>query len=99
MFCGRFPNGSICKWNDSEPDIRKVHKVADYLGVPIEKLLAEDEREVREDDHFLEMAFCRDFRRSHYPVINQRIIPEIMLTRTPEIKPMIRSFQISFWVR
>ena len=34
-----FSNGSICKWNDNEPGIRKVQKVADYLGVPIEKLL------------------------------------------------------------
>lgn len=32
-------NGSVCKWNDNEPGIRKVQKVADYLGVPIEKLL------------------------------------------------------------
>lgn len=35
----KFSNGSICKWNESEPGIRKVQKVADYLGVPIEKLL------------------------------------------------------------
>ena len=34
-----FSHGSICKWNDNEPGIRKVQKVADYLGVPIEKLL------------------------------------------------------------
>ena len=27
-----FSNGSICKWNDNEPGIRKVQKVADYLG-------------------------------------------------------------------
>lgn len=37
-----FSNGSICKWNENEPGIRKVQKVADYLGVPIERLL-EDE--------------------------------------------------------
>ena len=37
-------NGSICKWNENEPGIRKVQKVADYLGVSIEELLAEDER-------------------------------------------------------
>lgn len=36
-------NGSICKWNESEPGIRKVQKVADYLGVPIEKLLEDSE--------------------------------------------------------
>ena len=35
-------NGSICKWNENEPGIRKVQKVADYLGVSIEALL-EDE--------------------------------------------------------
>ena len=34
-----FSNGSICKWNESEPGIRKVQKVADYLGVTIEELL------------------------------------------------------------
>ena len=34
-----FSNGCIRKWNESEPGIRKVQKVADYLGVPIEKLL------------------------------------------------------------
>lgn len=33
-----FSNSSICKWNDNEPGIRKVQKVADYLGVPIEQL-------------------------------------------------------------
>ena len=32
-------NGSVCKWNESEPGIRKVQKVADYLGVTIEELL------------------------------------------------------------
>ncbi|OUP80886.1 UNVERIFIED_ORG: transcriptional regulator [Lacrimispora saccharolytica] len=32
-------NGSICKWNESEPGIRKVEKVAKYLGVSIEELL------------------------------------------------------------
>ena len=37
-------NGSISKWNENEPGIRKVQKVAEYLGVPIEKLL-EDEPE------------------------------------------------------
>ena len=30
-----FSNGSICKWNENEPGIRKVKKVADYLGVTI----------------------------------------------------------------
>jgi len=34
-----FPRSSICKWNENEPGIRKVQKVADYFGVSIEKLL------------------------------------------------------------
>lgn len=34
-----FPRSSICKWNENEPGISKVQKVAVYLGVPIEKLL------------------------------------------------------------
>ncbi len=36
-------NGSICKWNENEPGIRKVQKVAEYLGVSIEELLEENE--------------------------------------------------------
>ena len=36
-------NGSISKWNENEPGIRKVQKVADYFGVSIEKLLEEKE--------------------------------------------------------
>lgn len=36
-----FPRSSICKWNENEPGIRKVQKVAEYLGVPIEELLEE----------------------------------------------------------
>ena len=34
-----FARSSVCKWNESEPGIRKVQKVADYLGVSIEELL------------------------------------------------------------
>ena len=34
-----FSNGCISKWNESEPGIRKVQKVADYLGVAIKDLL------------------------------------------------------------
>ncbi len=34
-----FPNSSVRKWNENEPGIRKVKKVADYLGVTIEQLL------------------------------------------------------------
>ncbi len=37
-----FPRSSICKWNENEPGIRKVQKVADYLGVSIEELLADE---------------------------------------------------------
>lgn len=40
----KLSNGSICKWNENEPGIRKVQKVAEYLGVPIEKLLAESDK-------------------------------------------------------
>ena len=29
----------LAKWNENEPGIRKVQKVADYFGVSIEKLL------------------------------------------------------------
>lgn len=36
-----FPRSSICKWNENEPGITKVQKVADYLQVPIETLLVE----------------------------------------------------------
>lgn len=36
--------GNTCKWNTVEPGIRKVQKVADYLGVSIEELLADDEK-------------------------------------------------------
>lgn len=28
-----FSNSSICKWNECEPSVWKVQKVADYLGV------------------------------------------------------------------
>lgn len=35
----KFPRSSICKWNENEPSVRKVQKVAVHLGVPIEKLL------------------------------------------------------------
>ena len=36
-----FPNGGIRKWNESDPGIRKVQKVAEYLEVSIEELLKE----------------------------------------------------------
>lgn len=38
----KFSNGSICKWNESEPGIHKVQKVSDYLGVPIMELLVDE---------------------------------------------------------
>lgn len=41
-----FPRSSICKWNENEPGIRKVQKVAEYLAVPIEVLLAEQTEEI-----------------------------------------------------
>lgn len=37
-----FSNGCIRKWSKNEPGIRKVQKVANYLGVPIEALLEQD---------------------------------------------------------
>ena len=40
-----FPRSSICKWNDNTPSVTKVKKVADYLEVQIERLLAEDTTE------------------------------------------------------
>ena len=30
----KFPHSSVRKWNENEPGIRKVQKVADYLQVP-----------------------------------------------------------------
>ena len=36
-----FPRSSICKWNENEPGITKVQKVADYFKIPMEQLLAE----------------------------------------------------------
>ena len=37
-----FARSTIQKWNENEPGVRKVQKVADFLGVPMEELL-EDE--------------------------------------------------------
>ncbi len=42
-----FPRSSICKWNENEPGIRKVQKVADYLQVSIEKLLQDHDSVVQ----------------------------------------------------
>lgn len=35
--------GSLCKWNSVSPTVRNLKKVANYLGVSIEELLAEEE--------------------------------------------------------
>lgn len=43
-----FPRSSICKWNENEPGIRKVQKVADYLNVSIEELLKNNQKEEEE---------------------------------------------------
>lgn len=37
-----FSNGCIRKWNENEPGIRKIKKVADYLGVSVLRLLDDD---------------------------------------------------------
>lgn len=42
-----FPRSYICKWNENEPGIRKVQKVANCLGVPIEDLLESELEEVK----------------------------------------------------
>jgi len=34
-----FPRSSICKWNENEPGVSKVKKVADYLKVDINQLI------------------------------------------------------------
>ena len=34
--------GSLCKWNTVSPTVRNLKKVADYLGVSIEELLADE---------------------------------------------------------
>lgn len=34
--------GSICKWNVISPSVRSLKKVADFLGVSIEHLIAEE---------------------------------------------------------
>ena len=36
----KFPRSSIRKWNTNEPSVSRVKKVADYLGVGIEKLIS-----------------------------------------------------------
>lgn len=41
-----FPRSSVCKWNENEPGITKVRKVADYFKVPIERILDDDKETV-----------------------------------------------------
>ena len=43
-----FGTGSLCKWNSVSPTVRNLKKVADYLGVSIEELLAEDTEDEKE---------------------------------------------------
>lgn len=35
-----FPRSSICKWNENEPGVSRVKKVADYLKVDINQLIS-----------------------------------------------------------
>ena len=35
-----FPRSSICKWNENEPGVNKVKKVADYLKIDINQLIS-----------------------------------------------------------
>ena len=42
-----FPRSSLCKWNENEPGIGKVQKLANYLGVTVDELLNEAAEEVR----------------------------------------------------
>ena len=39
-----FSNSSICKWNECEPSVWKVQKVAKYLRVSMEKLLSDQKK-------------------------------------------------------
>lgn len=39
--CG-LANGSIAKWNTVSPTAKSLKKVANYLGVTVDSLLAED---------------------------------------------------------
>lgn len=41
----KFPRSSICKWDENEPSIWKVKKVAKFLGVTVDSLL-DDARDV-----------------------------------------------------
>lgn len=41
-----FSNSSICKWNECEPSVWKVQKVADYLGVTMKSQSVEENRQI-----------------------------------------------------
>ncbi len=34
-----FPRSSICKWDENEPSVWRVHRVAKLLGVTVDSLL------------------------------------------------------------
>jgi transcriptional regulator with XRE-family HTH domain len=36
-----FSSGSVCKWDSSVPSFERTVKVADYLGITLDKLRAE----------------------------------------------------------
>lgn len=40
-----FSRSSVCKWNDSDPGIKRVKNAADYLGVSVDYLLGMDAKE------------------------------------------------------
>lgn len=40
-----FPRSSICKWDENEPSVWRVQKVAKLLGVTVDSLLEEKEME------------------------------------------------------
>lgn len=37
-----FPRGSIYKWDENEPGVSRVQKVANYFNITIEELLRKD---------------------------------------------------------
>lgn len=38
------PRSSICKWDENEPSVRRVQKVAKLLGVTVDSLLEETQK-------------------------------------------------------
>ena len=45
-----FPRSSICKWDENEPSVWRVQKVAKLLGVTVDSLL-EDSKEIQQPDN------------------------------------------------